>query len=56
MNLGDFLYMGGYAVYVWPCYLLTAVVLIGMEWISQRRLKAAQLLAGRRAQVSGSKA
>lgn len=56
MNLSEFLHMGGYGAYVWPCYLLTAAVLIGMEWISQRRLKAAQLLAGRRAQAAGSQA
>lgn len=28
MSLESFLYMGGYAVYVWPSYALTAVVLI----------------------------
>ena len=56
MNLGDFLHMGGYGVYVWPCYLLAAVVLIGMEWVSQRRLKAAQLLARRRAEAARSQA
>ena len=56
MNLNDFFHMGGYGVYVWPCYLLTAAVLVGMEWASRRRLKAAQLLARRRAQAAGGKA
>ncbi|WP_349261115.1 heme exporter protein CcmD [Povalibacter sp.] len=46
--------MGGYAGYVWSCYGLTAVVLFGMEWSSQRRLRAAQQHARRRAQIAGS--
>ena len=54
MNLGEFLHMGGYAPYVWSCFGLTAVVLVGMEWTSQRRLKAAQQQAQRRAQIAGS--
>lgn len=26
--MSEFLAMGGYAVYVWPCFALTAIVLI----------------------------
>jgi heme exporter protein CcmD len=43
-----FLAMGGYAVYVWPSYLLAALV-IGFNIISARRvLRLAQRDAGRR--------
>lgn len=28
MSLESFLYMGGYAVYVWPAYGVTALVLV----------------------------
>ncbi len=28
MSLESFLYMGGYAVYVWPAYGITALVLV----------------------------
>jgi len=55
MSLSDFLHMGGYGAYVWSCYGLTAVVLIGIEWASQRRLNAARTQALRRAQVAGAR-
>ena len=53
MILRDFIHMGGYGAYVWSCYGLTALVLIGMEWTSRRNLKAAQLHALRRSQTTG---
>ncbi len=28
-SLGNFFAMGGYAVYVWPAFLLTALVMVG---------------------------
>lgn len=56
MSFGEFLHMDGYAPYVWPCYGLTLLVLIGIEWTSRRRLKAAQTQALRRAQVSAQMA
>ena len=34
----DFLHMGGYGGFIWPCYAATAVVLVGLLWISTRRL------------------
>lgn len=39
MSLQSFLYMGGYAAYVWPAYGITAVVLIGnLVWpVLQRK-------------------
>lgn len=45
--------MGGYGIYVWPCYGLTVLVLLAMEWVSQRQLEEARRHALRRAQVSG---
>jgi len=48
-----FLAMGGYAVYVWPCYALTALV-VGLNLVSARRsLRSAQREARRR--ISASK-
>lgn len=40
MNLTDFLAMGGYGAYVWPCFLLTGAVLV-WNLIAARRLHAA---------------
>ena len=37
--LGAYLAMGGYAVYVWPAYALTAAVLGGLTWRSWRRYR-----------------
>ncbi len=48
MNISHFLAMGGYAVYVWPCYALTALV-AGLNIILARRsLRLAQRDARRR--------
>ena len=41
-NLGDWLAMGGYGGFVWPCYLLAAVLVIGLALQSWLRLAAAQ--------------
>jgi len=45
-GFGDFLVMGGYALYIWPAYGLTALVLGGL-WLSgaRRAKRAAQDLA-----------
>ena len=32
----SFFEMGGYAVFVWPAYAVTAVVLVGLLWLSLR--------------------
>ena len=37
-----FLAMGGYGVFVWPAFALTAVILIGMLVTTVRRLHALQ--------------
>ena len=34
--MSDFLAMGGYAAFVWPCYGLTAIVL-WLNWYLPRR-------------------
>ncbi|MFQ5953638.1 MAG: heme exporter protein CcmD [Kiloniellales bacterium] len=36
----EFLGMGGYAAFVWPAYILTAVVLIGLLVMSLRDARA----------------
>ena len=38
-----FLAMGGYGVFVWPAFALTAVILIGMLVTTVRRLHALQI-------------
>jgi len=35
----EFLAMGGYAAYVWPSIGLTALVMIGLAWLSWRGLR-----------------
>lgn len=42
MGVREFLEMGGYALYVWPAYGLTLVVLVlnvVIPWQRERRLK-----------------
>ena len=38
--MNDFLAMGGYGGYVWPAFIVTAVVLIGLLAVSLQRLRA----------------
>jgi heme exporter protein D len=47
MEIGEFLAMGGYARYVWPAYVLTALVLAWSAWAALR-LRRQQLDAARR--------
>jgi heme exporter protein D len=37
--MADFFAMGGYAAYIWPSYGLTAVVMLGLLFLSLRELK-----------------
>jgi heme exporter protein CcmD len=47
-HISNFLAMGGYAVYVWPCYGLTAAVVgLNILW-ARRSLRLAQCDARRR--------
>ncbi len=41
-GLGDFLHMGGYAVYVWPAYGAAALVLGGLLAESVLKLRRAE--------------
>ena len=55
-SIAQFLAMGGYAVYVWPCYVLTALV-VGLNLAAARRsLRQAQLEARRRIETRKSTA
>jgi heme exporter protein CcmD len=47
MSLGDFIAMGDYGAYVWPCYGLTLAVLIWSAWSARRQLRE-QIVAARR--------
>jgi heme exporter protein CcmD len=52
MSVAHFLAMGGYAVYVWPCYALAALV-IGLNIAAARRsLRLAQRAARRRLEIA----
>ena len=54
MNLMSFLAMGGYAVYVWPCYALAALVAaLNIVW-ARRSLATAQRDARRRIAMAKS--
>ncbi len=56
MTLAHFLAMGGYAIYVWPCYALAALV-VGFNLVAARRsLRLAQRDARRRLEMSSSAA
>ncbi len=52
MNLQEFINMGGYGGYVWSCYGLTLVVLVGIAWSSRRDWAGEQIRALRRAQAA----
>lgn len=41
-KLTEILAMDGYAVYVWPSFIIAAIVMLGMVIISMRSLRRAQ--------------
>jgi heme exporter protein CcmD len=41
-EIGTYLKMGGYAVYVWPALGLTVAILVGMAVAGVSRLRAAE--------------
>ncbi len=51
MSFGHFLAMGGYAVYLWPCYGLTALVVIVNLVAARGSLRRAQREARRRLEM-----
>ena len=36
--VSDFLNMGGYGSFIWPCYILAVLLVIGLYWHSQKKL------------------
>jgi heme exporter protein CcmD len=54
MNGMTFLAMGGYARYVWPCFLLAFVVLAWNLWAAHRYHAAARLRARRASNMAAS--
>ena len=54
MSSGGFWGMGGYARYVWPCFVLAAVVFAWNLWSARRYLAAARLRARRALAMAAS--
>jgi len=54
MISGEFWAMGGYARYVWPCFVLAFVVLAWNLWSAHRYHAAARLRARRAVTVAVS--
>jgi len=48
VSLTNFLHMGGYAPFVWPSYLLSALVIVFNIMAARRSLRLAQQAARRR--------
>ncbi|NND59606.1 MAG: heme exporter protein CcmD [Gammaproteobacteria bacterium] len=38
--MSEFLAMGGYAIYVWPAFAITAIVMALNVWLAYRRERA----------------
>jgi heme exporter protein CcmD len=45
--MSDFLSMGGYARFVWPCFGFAAIVVVWNVWDARRLLRAAKRRASR---------
>ncbi len=43
----DFFSMGGYAVYVWPAYAVTLIVLVANFWLARRSIETRRARARR---------
>jgi heme exporter protein D len=52
MDLQSFFNMGGYAVFVWTSYGLTAFVLVWNWWAARRSEAEAQIAAKRRNEIA----
>ena len=52
MDLQSFFNMGGYAVFVWTSYGLTALVLVWNWWAARRSEAEAQVGAKRRNEIA----
>lgn len=56
--LNEFLSMGGYGAYIWPAYLIAAVILVGLLIMSLRSVRGhearlASLRKARRSRMEG---
>jgi len=56
MSVAEFFDMGGYAAYIWPCYALSLVVLVGIAVSARRSLAAEHTRALRRVQSNQEQA
>ncbi len=36
--MSEFFAMGGYGGFIWPCYIITGILLVGLYWHSQKKL------------------
>jgi heme exporter protein D len=48
--MAEFFAMGGYGAYIWPCYALSLIVLVGIAVSARRSLATERTRALRRAQ------
>ena len=40
--MSSFFAMGGYALFIWPCYILAAIMVISLYWHSQKKLASSE--------------
>ena len=52
MSLTEFINMGGYGGYIWTCYGLSILVLVGIGWTARRQLAEARVRALRRVEAN----
>jgi len=53
-SVSEFLAMGGYGVYVWGSYAVTAAALAGEVWLLRRRHRTLRATVGRKHGASGT--
>lgn len=54
--MSEFLAMGGYAQFVWPCYGVTLLAFVVNIWLARRAHRTALEAARRRASTTGESA
>ena len=40
--MSEFLNMGGYGAFIWPCYILAVILVGGLYWHSQKKLASSE--------------
>lgn len=53
--MAEFFHMGGYAFYVWSCYGIAALVIIGLAWQSLRDWRVQSSLAEELEKAAGGR-